>query len=139
MKKFFAIPLAVLILISAMHVTIATHFCGGEIAATTLSLSGKTASCGMTHELKSGTSALASISSNCCRNEITVYSVDNNYAPAAFHFKEITRNIIHEYAFPEGFTIHANYQPFTRPANVSPPGNSLASAVSMADICVFRI
>jgi len=139
MKKFFAIPVSLLILLSGMHITIATHFCGGEIAATKVSITGKEASCGMISDEKSNTSAETILASNCCENKISVYSVDNNYAPSAFQFKEITHPVLQVFFIPEGFAFRSSFPLLTTLTNVSPPDNYLASAVSMADICVFRI
>jgi len=139
MKKFFTIPLALLILLSGMHLTIATHLCGGKIAATMISITGKEASCGMVHDTKSKASSETSIASKCCENKFSVYSVDNNYSPSAFHFKEITQNILQEFLIPEGFSFHSVLPSLTNFANVSPPDYYLANAVSIADICTFRI
>ena len=139
MKKFFTIPLALLILLSGMHFTIATHFCGGEIAATKVSLSGREASCGMISDHRSNNSTETQISSKCCDNEFAVYKTDSDYSPSAFHFKEITQNILHEFQIPEVFSFHSTLSLLTNRANVSPPDCYLANAVSMADICVFRI
>ncbi len=139
MKKFFAIPVALLILLSGMHLTIATHFCGGEIAATKVSITGKKASCGMISDDNSKTSAETILASNCCDNKVSVYSVDNNYAPSAFQFKEIAHPVFQEFFIPEGFSFRSSYPILTTITNVSPPDNLMANAVSMADICVFRI
>jgi hypothetical protein len=91
-----------------------------------------------THELKSGL-LLCQYFFQLLRNEITVYSVDNNDAPAAFHYKEITQNILYEFSTPEGFSLQSNFPSLINPTNVSPPDYYLANAVSIADICVFRI
>jgi len=139
MKKYYTILLALLILFSGMHFSIATHFCGGEIAATKVSISGKEASCGMTHDVNPIASSVTHLASNCCENKISVYSVDNNYSPSAFQFKEISQNILHVFYIPEGFSFQSNYTSLTNLTNVSPPDNDMANAVSMADICVFRI
>jgi hypothetical protein len=139
MKKFFSIPLALLILLSGMHFTISTHFCGGKIAATKISITGKEASCGMTHDTKSKASSETSIASDCCENEFSVYSVDNNYSPSSFHIKEITQNILHIFYIPEGFSFHSIFPLLTKFTNVSPPDNFAANTVNMANICVFRI
>jgi len=139
MKKFLAISIAFLILLAGMHFTVATHLCGGKIAATRVSVMGKIASCGMVHDKNSKTSPKSSLSSNCCKNEISVYSVDNNYTPSNFHFKGITQNIHLEFCLVKGFSYYSNFPSLTKYTNVSPPDNFLASAVSMADICVFRI
>jgi hypothetical protein len=139
MMKFLAIPLALLILLSGMHFTVATHYCGGKLAATRLSFSGKEASCGMISDHRSDNSNETRVSSKCCDNEIAVYKIGSDYSPSSFHFKEFTQNIIQEFQVPEGFSFHSNISLLTRPANVSPPNYFLANAVSMAGICVFRI
>lgn len=139
MKKFLTIPLALLILLSGMHFTIATHYCGGKIAATRVSLSGKEASCGMISDHRSGNSTETQVSSKCCDNEFAVYKIDSDYSPSAFHFKEINQNILQEFHIPEGFSFRSTFAFLTHPTNVSPPDYFLANAVSMADICVFRI
>jgi len=139
MKKLITIPLALLILISGMHFTVATHYCGGKIAATKISFSGKVASCGMIHDMNSGAATETSLASKCCENEISVYTIDNNYSPSAFNMKEITQNILQVLYIPQGFSFYSNYPSFTNSTNESPPDCYLANAVSMADICVFRI
>jgi len=139
MKKFFTISLALLILLSGMHFTIATHYCGGKIAATKISLSGKEATCGMISSHEPNTSGETRISKQCCDDEFSVYKIDHDYSPSAFHFKEFTQQIVHEFCIPEGFSFHATNTLLTQPANVSPPDCYLANAVSMAGICVFRI
>jgi len=139
MKKYYTILLALLILFSGMHFSIATHFCGGEIAATKVSISGKEASCGMTHDVNPIASSVTHLASNCCENKISVYSVDNNYSPSAFQYKEISQNILHVFYIPDGFSFHSNYPSLTNLTNVSPPDNDMANAVSLADICVLRV
>lgn len=139
MKKFLTIPLALLILLSGMHFTIATHYCGGKIAATKVSLSGKEATCGMISGHRSDNSGETQVSKQCCDNEFSVYKIDSDYSPSAFHCKEITQNILQEFQVPEGFSFHSTNALLTHPTNVSPPDYYLANAVSMADICVFRI
>ena len=138
MKKYFAIPFALLILLSGMHFTIATHYCGGEIASTRISVTGKLASCGMTSDEKSKTSSETSLASNCCEDEIAVYSVDDNYAASQFHTSEITHTVLHEFYIPEG-SFHSNFPLITNLTNASPPGNDMVTAVNRTDICVFRI
>ena len=55
MKKTVTILSAFLILLSGVHFTIATHYCNERLAGTKISLSGKTASCGMESPEKPGT------------------------------------------------------------------------------------
>jgi hypothetical protein len=139
MKKFLTIPLALLILFSGMHFTVATHYCGGHIAATKLSFSGKQATCGMIQSHQSENPAETQISSKCCDDKIAVYKIDNDYSPSAFHFKNISQNILQEFLVPQGFLFHSPISLLAIPTNVSPPDCFAANAVRMADICVFRI
>jgi len=122
-----------------MHITIATHFCGGEIAATKVSLAGIAASCGMESDKNTGASSEASLASNCCTNEFAVYSVNSDYAPAEFQVRQLTQNLLHECYIPEAFAFQFNNLTSITRTDVSPPDNFFASAVSMAGICVFRI
>lgn len=139
MKKFFTIPVAILLLLAGMQVTIASHLCCGELAATKFSLSGKLATCGMVHDVKSKTLTESSFSSNCCEDETLVYKVDDNFSTSEFNFKELTKNILQEFNIPAGYTFSSNSLVYINYANVSPPDYNLANAVSLADICVFRI
>jgi hypothetical protein len=139
MKKLLSIPLALLILVSGMHFTIAAHYCEGKIAATRVSLSGKEASCGMISGQRTDNSGRTQVSKRCCDNESTVYKIDSDYSPSSFHVKDLTRNIVHEFQIPEGFSFHSPITLSFIPANVSPPDFFAANAVRMADICVFRI
>lgn len=138
MKKVFTIAVALLLILSGMHITIATHYCGGELAATRVSVIGELASCGMAHDEESNSSETI-FKSNCCENETDVYAVDENYSTAEFHFKKIAPVILQLYYIPEGFTYHLNILHATFLANASPPDNFMANTVSMAEICVFRI
>lgn len=138
MKKYLTIPVAMLILLSGMHFTVATHFCGGEIASTKISVTGKLASCGMTSDEKSKTSSETSFASNCCEDEIAVYSVDSDYTTSQFHAAEITLTILHGSYIPE-FSFHSISPLLTNLSNASPPGNYMVTAVNRTDICVFRI
>lgn len=139
MKKFLTIPLALLILLSGMHFSVATHYCGGHVAATKLSFSGKEATCGMISGHGSENSAETQISSKCCDDKIAVYKIDSDYSPSAFHFKEIIQNIPHEFSVPEGFAFQSGILSITNHTNSSPPDCYTANAVRMSDICVFRI
>jgi hypothetical protein len=138
MKKFLTIPLALLILLSGMHFTVATHYCGGSLAATRLSFSGKQATCGMNMH-KSENTTETQISRQCCDDKIAVYQVDNNYSPSTFHLKDLSHTVLHEFFAPEGFSFQSHILAITNHTNSSPPDYNRANAVRMADICVFRI
>lgn len=139
MRKIFSILFPLIILLAGMHVTVATHFCGGKIAATRLSFSGRLASCGMASDAKTNASSAANYTAHCCDNVISHYAVDNNYKPADFHAKEIQPQVLHDFYVADVFSLKPKYPSSFNLTNTGPPRSFSANAVSMADICVFRI
>jgi len=138
MKIFFSISFALLILLSGMHTSIARHICGGEVAAVKLSFTGKTASCGMV-ESKSDCGDKNAITSNCCHNEVAVFAVDGNYCPSQDQIKHFTNNVTQVLGIPVSSLYHSSITSTFLFSNFNPPGELLTSAVSLDDICVFRI
>ena len=136
MKKVFSIVFALLILFSGMHLTLATHICGGEVAAIKLSCTGERASCGMETN-NSDASSSNSIHSNCCHDKIASYSVDKNYNPSTCQLKQCTLSLIQANYIPVSLTQNSKLK--TQNSTVFPPGNLLATNVSLSNICVFRI
>jgi len=139
MKRILSILIASLILVSGMHLTIATHFCGGVFAATKASFSGELASCGMEHSDNTTPIQGNHFDTKCCDDEVINYSVDNNFAPSSSIVLELFQNISHVYNIPVDISCHSISTNNSFFANVFPPGNFLTNAVSIVDICVFRI
>ncbi len=138
-KKLLSIFFAFLILLSGMHFSIATHYCGGELADSKASFSGGLASCGMECPVGQCSNPGYHLDSNCCQNKVSAFSVDHNFAPSFSGFSAIVQNIhlvfiesakIQDYSFAE-FNILSTY--------IIPPGNKLANEVSLPEICIFRI
>jgi hypothetical protein len=139
MKKVFSILIVSLILISSMRVTIATHFCGGVVAASKISLSGELASCGMEGTENSYPATGNYLSSHCCKDEVSVYAVDDNYTPSFSVFKEFSQNALQVLCFPVSFSFHSLAAFNSLHKGGSPPGKLLARTVSLADMCFFRL
>ena len=138
MNKLASISFAIIIVLSGMHFSIATHICGGEVATVKWSFSGRKATCGM-EDSKSSCPVNNSIASDCCQNKIMIYAVDKNYSPSTFQFKEVTKKLLHIWYIPLNFsllTLTASDSLFT---NVIPPGKLLTCAGNLAGICVFRL
>lgn len=138
MKRIFSILFAVLILISGMHLSIATHICGGEVADVKWSFTGEKATCGMESDEQS-TSSEPLIASNCCQNEISILAVDNNYNPSSIQIKEITKSLLQVCNVPVSMTLPSCAASTLFSTIIGPPDNLLASAVSLPNICTFRI
>lgn len=137
MKKLFSISFAFLILISGLHLSVATHICGGKVTEVKWSFSQEKATCGM-ENTKQTNPVRKAISSDCCKDEIANYTVDNNYNPSVYQFKEVTKTFLQVFCIPVIFSLHS-FESNSLYADVSPRDNLLTSAVSLVDICVFRI
>ena len=139
MKKLLSISFAFLILLSGMHFTIATHYCGGELSASKVSFSGELASCGMENEVDQCKSPGIHPVSNCCHNKVSVLAVDHNFAPASTFFKSFSPNLLQVFEVPACIQLYSLTAVNLLYSDVSPPGNQLISAVSLPKICVFLI
>jgi hypothetical protein len=136
MKKLFSILFAALILLSGMHLSMASHYCEGELAAVKWSLDDEMASCGMATDHQTIPNGY---SEECCHDELAFYEVDNNYNPSNFQLNQPTDQLLQVFYIPENSGLLLHSTKLTTNTNVQPPGNYIASAVSLPDICVFRI
>jgi hypothetical protein len=138
MKKLLSILFAALILLSGMHLTLATHLCGGEVSAVKLSFVHQKATCGMcateSTPVKKGIEK-----EDCCKDEMSFYAVDNNYSPSTLQINHTANQLLQVFDIPRTIGIHFLHTNSATNTNVHPPGNYIASAVSLPDICVFRI
>jgi hypothetical protein len=139
MKKLFSISIALLMLLSGMQLTISTHYCGGELADSKVSVFGHLATCGMEGTTDECTQPGNHLESSCCNNHISVYSVDHNYSPSFTEFKAFSQTVLQVFPIPENIIFHSHTSLLQTNSGESPPGNHLASAVSLPKICVFRI
>jgi len=124
-------------LTSGMKISIDHHYCGGNLAATKVSLTGKLASCGM-EEQEHTCSNQPSIDKNCCEDHLAYFGINTRYLPEYFKLsplspvKDITAfpayNVILDYSGINNFT-----------SWVLPPGDKIKSGLSLSEICVFRI
>jgi len=139
MKKFLSISFSLLILLSGLQLTISTHYCGGKIAASKVSVSGDLASCGMETAAGQCPSSGSHIGSNCCNTKVSVFAIDNNFPPSLSYFKLLSQNILQVFDIPVSYKNQSLSVLSLYSTNVSPPGNFMVSAVSLPGICVFRI
>jgi hypothetical protein len=139
MKRLIIIGIAFVFLLSGMHITIATHFCGGKIAAVKVSLSGIKAGCGMESDESSSTSHEPQVGTRCCYDEMAVYKVDSQYAPSAFAYKLIPQNTMQLFFIPQGVFLTDLYCSQADHTIHGPPEPFAVSAVNPSEICTFRI
>jgi len=123
-----------------MHVTIATHHCGSDNATIKkMSINGELASCGMEGPDDQCSLPGKRFRTHCCDDKVSVLAVDNNYFPSFSEFKAFSQHILQVFDISESFQFHSLTAVNLISTSVSPPGIFLVSAVSLPDICVFRI
>lgn len=139
MKKVISISLVLLVIASVMHISVAAHFCGGELASSNLSLTAKLAECGMESN-KTTPSSETSYNQHCCDNTLTFYAINNNYLPTSQILTAGAQqsNIQLFSIFPQ-YALPSEIIPRSLNSNISPPGVLLSTHVDLPDICVFRI
>ena len=139
MKKLFSILFAGMILLSGMHLSIASHFCGGQLAAVKWSVLDEKAGCGM-EMVKPVQSTQKSVEAeSCCKDEMTFYTVDTNYNPSTIQTHEPEHHLMQVFYIPLSLGIQFKNTSHSTNTHVQPPGIYLASAVNLPDICVFLI
>jgi len=139
MRKVVSILIALLVLLSTLHVTVASHYCGGTLAATNISLNGHVAGCGMEQDENTSTTNLQLSPQHCCHNIASVFSVDNNYAPSTFQLvKELSNTLFYLTVAPTTITANvlASYKVIP---NISPQALFKLREVPLDFICVFRV
>ena len=139
MKKIFSILFAMLIILSGMHLSFAAHFCGGEISQVKVSFTHEKASCGMCSEEQKAPNTKTVSTESCCKDEMSFFAVDNNYSPSTLQINHSAKQLFQVFDIPKTIGIQFNHTNSALNTNVQPPDNYIASAVSLPDICVFRI
>ena len=139
MKKLFSIVFATVILLSGMHLSLATHMCSGELAAVKWSFADEKASCGMAVDKPINAAANTITAESCCKDEMSFFAVDSNYNPSSLQVNEPVKQLLQVFYIPTSLGILLKTTNSASNAHVQPPGNYIASAVTLPDICVFRI
>ena len=128
-----------MILLSGMHLSIATHLCGGELAAVKWSVLDEKAGCTMEMVKQTNPTEKGYNAESCCKDEISFYAVDNNYQPSTNQLNKSADQLLQVFYIFSTPGIKFTNAKNTTNTNVQPPGKFIASAVSLPDICVFLI
>ena len=139
MKKTASILMAVLLLLTGIHLSIASHSCQGKLVAVKVSITSEnTTSCCMEGNSFSSPSGKI-VKKHCCDNGLTTLTVDSNYSPSFAKNIDVAQKLIYISGIP--LTEIVRDLAFTRNSHSihSPPGIYLINTVELADICVFRI
>ena len=139
MKKGFSIVMAVLVLLTGLHLSVASHFCHGKLAAVKISITAEKATCGMEDEAESSAPSGKFFKTHCCVNELATLAVDSSYSPSTSLSIDLTHKIVPVFATPVSEVVsEIAYVQYVHPI-LSPPGIFRRNSVDLTDICVFRI
>ena len=139
MKKGFSIFLSLLMVVTMLHISVAMHYCEGKEVATTVSLSGKLASCGMTCSEQEIPLQGTNFTRHCCDNTITFCGISSNYSPTYSFVPESYQYNFQVLAIPVELSVKTQPDNNSFYSNVSPPGALMSTNVDLSNICVFRI
>lgn len=139
MKKFISISITLLLLTAMLHLSVATHYCGGKIASSKISISGKLATCGMEADQKVIPQTGSILASHCCENVLVFYGINSTFFPT-YSFVQATYQQ-HFQVFSVPADLNPNSIAFIKSnsINASPPGASACNSVDISNICVLRI
>jgi len=138
MKTILSIPLIILILFTGVSVKFATHYCGGNVSSTKISLTGEFATCGMKTDFEHH-SQQQTITHNCCDNTLSAYSICNTYFSstydAVFNGQAANDNILNpiDYILDNKIIINITNN------QSKPPGSFNPNSVDRPVLCIFRI
>ena len=139
-KKVFSIAFALLMLLAMLHLTMSTHYCGGNVVALRVSLNGNLASCGMEKCMEKDYPTREShIFTHCCDDVVIFYSTDSNYNSSFAFVPESYQYNFQVFSIPTGFPVYTIAVLKSLYANVSPPEALMSTCVDLSDICIFRI
>lgn len=138
MKKLFSILATVLMLTALLHFSVATHYCGGRISASVISLSGRLADCGMDQENEIPSPDVR-LTSHCCDNTIVYYGIDSKYFPTNSYEPKIYKQILYVVSTPVILFRNPAPQTKSNQSDIGPPGEFNPVSVDLSDICILRI
>jgi hypothetical protein len=139
MKKVISISLTFLMLTAMLHLSVATHYCGGKIATSKISLTGKLATCGMNYDEKNIPQTGSYYTTHCCDNVMASYGINSIYFPSFSSFPESYQVHYQNLSVPCGYNFQSLKSVNSIYTSVSPPDESLSCSVDLSDICIFRI
>jgi hypothetical protein len=138
MKKLISIPLIILLLFSGISVKFATHYCGGFVAATKVSLDGELATCGMEHPSENN-SLQDTYNNKCCDDVTSAYSICSNYYPCSYSVNDPGLQVIYTIDIPVDYLYYQQVTINNAGNNIRPPGDNSPNSVTLPQVCVFRI
>ena len=125
--------------VAMLHISVAMHYCGEKEVATTISITGKLATCGMACSKDEIPLQGTNFTKHCCDDILTYCGISSNYSPTYFYLPEIFQNNFQIFAIPVTLSFNSYIDLIPLYTNVSPPDELMSTNVDLSDICVYRI
>lgn len=138
MRSVGSILLAILFLLSGMHLTLSTHFCKGQPVASKISFTGIKATCGMESEKSALPSKGILIKANCCSDDVRVFKVESLFSYSVCDFKVVPQKSLPYPGIPVNILPVLSYNQKNY-SDHSPPDYCTLNSVHVEEICSFRI
>jgi hypothetical protein len=139
MKKVISISLTCLLLLALVHVSVAKHYCMGNIAASKISFSGELATCGMENDENQPPLEGVYFKSHCCDNLLVFCGISGNYFPSFTFVPESNQPLSQFCSAPASLNIYTFEPVKSVISGVDPPGAPAPNKVDLSAICVYRI
>ncbi len=119
MKKIIAISLALILLLSNMGFTLASHYCKGELASTSITLGTTATGCGMENNEPCDAEQNSISETSCCTNQLQALSIGNDYNQTVeandlntqFIISFVYTFVINQYPETNTQSVYTNYSP----------------------------
>ncbi len=138
MKFILSIPLSLLLLFSGINIRYAAHYCGGNVVATRISLSGELATCGMEPK-EDNNSSLVTLKKHCCEDITSEYTINNNYVPSLTEIDLPGQMIVDHGFFSADHLIIKGYPAIYFFNDIGPPGTDHSKTDLVSVLHTFRI
>lgn len=138
MKTILSIPLFFLILFTGIRVDIGTHYCGGSVAATKISLKGELASCGM-EQSNDVRSTNGTFSRHCCDDTLSEFTICNNYIQSTFSLEAPVQTDMNHVMLTIDYLYNKSISDSKNFIQIRPPGLNTPNSVAIQALCIFRI
>lgn len=138
MKKILTPILALLLLLSGMHLSVASHYCGGSLAQVKWSFNKELATCGMENSDEALSKGVL-LNQPCCQDELYSYTTDGQYQFQTLELTTFVPQVIASFCTPISLLFKSQDPVDELYTHVFPPGIVLPSRVKLESICVFLI
>ena len=139
MKSFLSISLIILFLSANLDLKVASHYCGGSLAGTRVSFTGKMATCGMETDEENPPADQPTYNPHCCDNKVALLSVSDFY-DISFNDLRFTGRDHTQLANADLCSLCINkYCKLSFYDIVKPPGSNLPERKTCPLLCTFRI